>query len=196
MSDATKLAKDADRAKDDGEAESTDKTRSDLSGDPVTAALEAKKKERVFLVVADDSEEMPVALRYAGLRAKKTGGKIALLYVQEPADFHHWLGVGELMQQEAREEAERKLQELSAIAHEISGTMPVLYVREGDRAEELFKLLDEEKSISIVVLAASAGGGGPGPIISYIMGKGGSRIRTPFTIVPGSLTQEEIETLS
>ncbi|HAJ19919.1 MAG TPA: universal stress protein, partial [Rhodospirillaceae bacterium] len=54
-------------------------------------------RHRVFLVVVDDSEEMQVAMRFACLRAKNTGGRVALLYVQEPAEFHHWLGVGELI---------------------------------------------------------------------------------------------------
>ena len=37
-------------------------------------AKRRKQEERIFLVVIDNSEEMRVALRYAGLRAKATGG--------------------------------------------------------------------------------------------------------------------------
>ena len=33
---------------------------------------------RVFLVVVDDSEEMLVALRFACMRAKSVGGRVAL----------------------------------------------------------------------------------------------------------------------
>ena len=154
------------------------------------------EQQRIFLVVVDDSEEMRVALRFACLRARNTGGRVALLYVQEPAEFHHWLGVGELIQSERREEAEARLNELSTLAHDISGSVPVLFAREGKRGEELMRLLDEDPSISIVVLAASATGDGPGPIISYLMKQGGQRMRVPITIVPGGLDEDEVSKLT
>jgi len=58
--------------------------------------------DRVFLVVADDSAELEVALRYACRRARKTGGRVALLAVVEPSDDQHWMAVGDLMKEEAR----------------------------------------------------------------------------------------------
>ncbi|MEQ8440681.1 MAG: universal stress protein [Alphaproteobacteria bacterium] len=153
-------------------------------------------RQRVFLVLVDDSEEMRIALRFACLRAKHTGGRVALLYVQEPAEFHHWLGVGELMEQERREEAEARLQDLSSQAQEISGAIPILIVREGKRGEETLKLLDEDPNISIVVLAASTDAEGPGPVISYLMKQGGARLTVPITIVPGSLSDDEVDKLT
>jgi hypothetical protein len=100
------------------------------------------------------------------------------------------------MREEAREEGEEMLQRLSADALKWAGSLPIYYMREGDRREELFSLLEEEPSISVVVLAASAGSEGPGPIISYVWGKGAGRLRIPITIVPGSLTEEEIVALT
>lgn len=174
------------------------------NGDEMTESTDSARppedlpddRHRVFLVVVDDSEEMQVAMRFACLRAKNTGGRVALLYVQEPAEFHHWLGVGELIQHERREEAEARLSDLSSRAQEISGTMPILIVREGKRGEELLKLLDEDRSISIVVLAASTDTEGPGPIINYMMKQGAASMRVPLTIVPGSLSDEEVAKLT
>ena len=148
--------------------------------------------DRVFLVVVDQSEEMRVALHFAARRAMRTGGRVALLYVQEPAEFQHWMAVGDLIREEAREEAESLMQRLSAEVKEWSGNFPVVHMREGDVREELVKLLDEEPSISILVLAASTESGAPGPLISHIVNKGSGSIRVPVTIVPGSLTDEEI----
>lgn len=73
-----------------------------------TACGETKKsdKEFTFLCVVDDSPELSRALRFSCQRAKRVGGRVALVYVIQPAEFQHWLGVGELMQEEAREEAE------------------------------------------------------------------------------------------
>jgi nucleotide-binding universal stress UspA family protein len=60
--------------------------------------------QRVFLVVVDSSPEMKVALRFACRRARATGGRLAMLYVTEPASAE-WLGVGEIMREERRAEA-------------------------------------------------------------------------------------------
>lgn len=152
--------------------------------------------DRVFLVVVDNSEEMPVALRFACRRAEHTGGRVALLYVVEPADFQHWMAVGDLMREEARSEGEQLLQRLAAQVNELTGSLPVLYVREGNRRDELFKLIDEEPSISILVLAASIEQRGPGPLIAALTGKFISRLRIPVTIVPASLSDEDIDGIS
>ena len=113
--------------------------------------------DRVFLVVADDSAELEVALRYACRRARKTRGRVALLAVLEPGDYQHWMAVGDLMKEEARQAAEQMLQKLAERVNEWTGTMPVLYVREGVRGDELLKLIEEEPSISILVLGANPG---------------------------------------
>ncbi len=121
------------------------------------APAPADTYDRVFLVVVDETEEMKVALRFACQRARRTGGRVALLYVIEPADFQHWMAVEDLMREEARSEGEQLLQRLAAQVNELVGTIPVLYVREGKVRDELFKLLDEEPLISILVLGANTG---------------------------------------
>ncbi len=153
-------------------------------------------QERTFLVVVDNSEELHVALRFASLRAKKTGGRVALLYVVEPADFQHWMAVEDLMREEGRQEAEAVLQKYSAEVQEWSGKTPVFYLREGKLRDELLKLIDEDRSISILVLGAATGTEGPGPLISSLAGKMTSDLRVPLTIVPGYLTDEQLESLT
>ena len=156
----------------------------------------AEISDRVFLVVVDETEEMKVALRFACLRARRTGGRVALLYVIEPAEFQHWMAVGDLMREEARSEGEQLLQRLAAQVNELVGTIPVLYVREGKVRDELFKLLDEEPRISVLVLGASTGSRGPGPLVSALTGKMIGKLRVPITVVPGNLSDEEIDSVS
>lgn len=151
---------------------------------------------RVFLVVVDDSPELAIALRYACQRAKKTGGRVALLYVIEPADFQHWMAVGELMQEEARQQAEQTLQRHAAEAQKLAQAMPVLYVREGQRRDELLKLIAEEPSISVLVLGASTGPKGPGPLVAALTGKFVGKLRVPVTIVPGHIPVEAIDDIA
>ena len=155
-----------------------------------------KKSDRVFLVVVDETAELKVALRYACRRAWKTGGRVALLYVVEPADFQEFAAVGELMQEESRQAAEQTLQKMATEVNKLSGSMPVLYVREGSRRDELLKLIREEPSISILVLGAATGPKGPGPLVSALTGRFVGSLRVPLTIVPGNLSEEDIEKIA
>ena len=151
---------------------------------------------RTFLCVVDESRELTQALRFACRRASRTGGRVALLYVMEPPDMEQWAGVGALMQQERRNQAEAMVKVVASLAQKLTGAMPTVYIREGNIRDELIKLIDEEKSISVLTLGASTGAKGPGPIVSYIVTKMSGRLRIPITIVPGSLTDEQIDAIS
>jgi hypothetical protein len=78
----------------------------------------------------------------------------------------------------------------------LSGSMPVLYFREGNRREQVMTLIDEEPSISILVLGAATGSKGPGPLVSALTGKFVGKMRVPVTIVPGHLSIEDIEKIA
>jgi nucleotide-binding universal stress UspA family protein len=153
-------------------------------------------EDRVFLVVVDESEELKVALRFACRRALHTGGRVALLYVIEPAGFQHWMSVGNLMREEARSEGEQLLQRIAAQVNDLAGKMPILHLREGNRRDELLALLDEEPNISILVLCASTGKRGPGPLVSALTGKFLGKVHIPITLVPDSLSDEEVDAVS
>lgn len=155
-----------------------------------------KRRERVFLVVVDETEEMHAALCFASLRAKNAGGRVALLYVTEKTDFMHWMAVEDLSQEESREEAEALLQKLSAKVNKWAGSMPVLFLRHGTRSGCLIQLIEEEPDISILVLGAATGAKGPGPIISALTGKYLGKLRIPITIVPGNLSDEQIAAIT
>jgi nucleotide-binding universal stress UspA family protein len=165
---------------------------------PAEDAREAApvEPERIFLVVVDETEEMQKALHFACRRALHTGGRVALLYVIEPAEFQHWLGVERVMQEEARQQAEQTLQALAAKVQAVTTKMPVLYVREGRRRDELLALIKEEPTISLLVLAMAAGREGPGPLVTYLVSQLGGQLEVPVTLVPGLLTEEQIDAVT
>jgi len=164
------------------------------NGEPTA---EERRRNRVFLVVVDDSQEMPVALRYACLRVLKGGGRVALLRVTEPVEFQTFGAVGDLMRQEKRDEAEQLLQKLAAEVNRMTGAVPALYVREGVARDEVLALLDEESArISALVLASSVSAEGPGPLISALAGKYANRLHKPLIIVPGSMTEADLEAVT
>ena len=152
--------------------------------------------QRIFLIVVDETEEMRVALRYAALRARHTGGRVAFLYAIEPSELTQWMAVETIEREENRAKAEALLAKLSAEVQEISGTQPVIYIREGRRRDELLALIAEEPSISVLVLAAGSGPDGPGPLITSLLGKMAAGVRVPITIVPGRLDEAQLAALA
>lgn len=150
---------------------------------------------RKFLVVVDGTAESRAALRWAERRAHGNGGGLVLAAILEPGGFEHWLGVESLMKQEAREEAQEILTALSIEAKKIAGRNPETHILEGDKIAEIVKLLDSDNTISTLVLAAGTDPEAPGPMVSAVaMGRAGFHI--PVTIVPGVLTDEQIDALT
>lgn len=151
--------------------------------------------ERFFLVVVDDTEELHQALYFACGRAKKTGGRIAMVYVIPPAEFAHWAGVGELMREEAREKAEEAIAREAKHVEALTGKAPLVFIKEGKPADEILGLLHDEPNIRLIVLGADTKADTAGPLVSYLTGKGASVCPVPVTIVPGNLTDEQIDHL-
>ena len=155
-------------------------------------------KEKYILVIADGSKEMEVALQYACSRSKKTNRKIIIATFIEPIDVLTTQGVTEIMQNEAREEAEKKIQIAASIVKESTGIVPILQIREGEIMKELKALIDEEKDINVLVIAANVDekDNNPGPIITSLVSKELSNFRVPVMIVPGHFSKDHIALLT
>ena len=154
------------------------------------------RSNRVFLCVVDNTQECINAIYFAACRARRTGGRLALLYIMEPAEFQHWMAVEEKMREEGRAEAEDFLHKHSSQVQEWTGELPTLYIREGKSAETILTLIEEEPRISILLLGAGTAKKGPGPLVSSIGGKLSGKFPIPITIVPGTLTSEQLDMLT
>ena len=154
------------------------------------------RSNRVFLCVVDNTQECINAIYFAACRARRTGGRLALLYIMEPAEFQHWMAVEEKMREEGRAEAEDFLHKHSSQVQEWTGELPTLYIREGKSAETILTLIEEEPRVSILVLGAGTDKKGPGPLVSSIGGKLSGKFPIPITIVPGTLTSEQLDMLT
>ena len=151
---------------------------------------------RKFLVIADETPESRIALRFACRQAMESHGVLVLMTVIEPQEFQHWLGVESIMKEEARDAADAMLRELAVEARAISGAQPDLVIREGGKKEQLLAYLKECKDggdAVILVLGAATGAEGPGPLVSALIGSSeGERLSIPVFVVPGSLSAEQI----
>lgn len=149
-----------------------------------------------FLVVVDDTEECDRAIYFASRRAVRIGGAVVLLRVIETEDRNQqWLGVADIMRAEAHEEANAALDRAGARANGAAGITPERVIREGDRSQEILKLIDEDEDIAILVLAAGTGKDGPGPLVSSL-GKTAGTFPIPIAVVPGHLADEDLDAMS
>ena len=149
-----------------------------------------------FLAVVDDSAECAKAVRFAARRCARVGAAMVLLGVVTPPEHETWLGVGEVMQAEAEEEAEKLIDAAAAAVRALAGIEPEKIVRTGDKADEVVKLIEADEDISLLVLAAGTGRDGPGPLVSALAGKSAGTFPIPVAIVPGFLEDEEIDALA
>jgi nucleotide-binding universal stress UspA family protein len=150
-------------------------------------------RKRKFLCVVDKTPECHVALRFAARRAQHTGGRITLFCAAERADFHQWRGVEAIMEDEAYAEAERQIYEAAKSVNELVGIVPELVIMLGRPMECLAGFIKQDRAISILVLAAGTAKDGPGPLVS-MFATGVQAL--PVTIVPGNLSDEEIDALA
>ena len=152
--------------------------------------------KRKYLVVIDDTEECDRAVHWAAKRAGRTKSQLVMLRVIDTGDRNQqWLGVADIMKAEAHEEANAALEKYAARANGIAGITPERVVREGKTADEILGLIEDDEDIAILVLAAGTGKDGPGPLVSSVGNTAGD-YPIPVAIVPGHLTDEEIDALA
>ncbi len=149
-----------------------------------------------FLVVVDDTPECDRAIHFASRRCARIGGQVLMCRVIGTQDRNQqWLGVADIMRQEAQDEARTVLAQAAARARSISGIMPEQVIREGEIAEEILKLIDEDEDIALLILAAGTGKEGPGPLVSSLSKIAGS-YPIPIAIVPGHLGDEDLDAMT
>ena len=150
---------------------------------------------RKFLVVLDDSKECLNAMRFAAMRAAKTGGGVEVLSIIPPEEFNHWIGVGDLMRAEAKERIEVHFEVFAKWMRDRQGVNPSLVIREGEVVPEILAQISEDPEIGILVLGASTDKRGPGPIVTQLSKNAGS-LPIPITVVPGDLSKERLEAIT
>jgi nucleotide-binding universal stress UspA family protein len=150
---------------------------------------------RKFLVVLDDSRECLNAMRFAAMRAAKTGGGVAILSIIPPEEFQHWIGVADIMREEARERIVVHYEVFAKWMRDRQGIDPELIIREGEPVQELLNHIKQDDEIGVLVLGAGTEKSGPGPLVSQLSRSSGS-LPVPVTIVPGHLSKEQLEAIT
>ena len=150
---------------------------------------------RKFLVVLDDSKECLNAMRFAAMRAAKSGGGVEVLSIIPPEEFNHWIGVADLMRAEAKERIEVHFEVFAKWMRDKQGIDPSLVIREGEVVPEILAQISDDPEIGVLVLGASTDKNGPGPIVTQLSKNAGS-LPIPITVVPGDLSKERLEAIT
>jgi len=150
---------------------------------------------RKFLVVLDDSKECLNAMRFAAMRAQHTGGDVEILAVIPPDEFNHWIGVGSLMREEAKERIHAHYEVFAKWMRDKHDIDPRLVIREGNVVDEILRRVEQSSDIGVLVLGASSGRRGPGPIITQLM-RQSANLPVPMTIVPGEMSKDRLEQIT
>ena len=150
---------------------------------------------RKFLVVLDDSRECLNAMRFAAMRASHTGGGVEILSIIPPDEFNHWIGVGNVMREEARERIEVHYEVFAKWMRDRQGIDPELVIREGQPFDEIMAQIIDDPEIGVLVLGAGTDKKGPGPLVTQLTKNAGG-LPIPITIVPGDLSKEKLEEIT
>ncbi len=150
---------------------------------------------RKFLVILDDTRECLNAMRFAAMRAAKSGGQVTILSVIPPEEYQHWIGVADIMREEARERIEVHFEVFAKWMRDRQGVNPELVIREGEPLREILAVIQADPSIGILVLGAGTDKSGPGPLVTQLSRSSGN-LPCPVTIVPGDMSKERLEAIT
>ena len=150
---------------------------------------------RKFMIVVDETPECLNAMRFAAMRAANTGGGVTILSIIPPEEFQHWIGVGDIMREEARERIEAHFEVFAKWMRDRQGVDPELVIREGEAVPEILAQIREDPEIGVLVLGAGNEKSGPGPLVSQLTRSSGT-LPVPITIVPGELSKERLESVT
>jgi len=153
------------------------------------------ESQRTYLVVVDDSAESRVALRFAARRAAKTSGRVEVLGIVEPQDFVQFGGVQAAIEEEQRHRIEGVVSSAIGEILDESGIDANIIMRQGEVVKTVRDYLAGREDVAALVLGA-APSGSPGPLVANFTGNDAGMLPSPVMIIPGSLTDEQLERLS
>ncbi|MBW6418958.1 universal stress protein [Celeribacter sp. PS-C1] len=150
---------------------------------------------RKFLVILDDSRECLNAMRFAAMRASKSGGGVTILSIIPPEEFNHWIGVADLMREETRDRIVAHYEVFAKWMRDRQGIDPELVIREGEAVHEILAQIKEDPEIGVLVLGAGTEKSGPGPLVAAMTKQAGF-LPIPMTLVPGEMSKERLEAVT
>lgn len=156
---------------------------------------EVSNQKSKFLVCVNEKEHSKTVLRFACSRAKKTGNIVQMIYVIDPLDYHSIFTLGDMFKKNRQTEAQFLLDNMTALAQEWAEITPVGVIREGKVFDEIISCIEEDHNIALLLLAVNPRGS-KGKLLPKLTNAIGSKYSIPLMLVPGNLTDQQIQELS
>ncbi|NBX04205.1 MAG: universal stress protein [Alphaproteobacteria bacterium] len=152
-------------------------------------------KPAKYLVCVDNREESHAALRLACMKARVRNGSVEMLHIIPPADFQTLGMIADRMREERHNEAQELLDSLSTMAQENYGVTPVQCLREGPIGDEIVSVAMDDNDITMIVIGTAQQHSGRGSLAGWLASQLGSKLLIPLLLVPGNLTDFQLENL-
>jgi nucleotide-binding universal stress UspA family protein len=150
-----------------------------------------------FLVYVDENEFSHTAVRLACSKATIKNRTVEMIFVIDPKDYNSVLGADDVMKHERKKEVQKLLKTLAERAKKWSGITPAIHIEEGDPEEELFKCIEKDNDINMLIISSSPSEGSGGKkLLGDLAEALDERFHIPMMVVPANITDEEIKELS
>ncbi len=152
-------------------------------------------KATKFLVCIDDREESKIALRLACMKANARGSRVCMLHVIQPADFQTLGAIADRMREERKAEGQQLLSTLAEEAYATYGVRPDMVLREGSTGDEIIGAAFEDPDVNMIALGVAQVASGRGKLTAWLASQLGSKLYVPLLMVPGNLTDQQLQSL-
>ena len=149
--------------------------------------------KEVFLAVFDGTDECKSAVRYASRRAKLNNASLLIVATVDTAEFSYWLSVNNTMIDNVEKESKDMLNDLSREIQSYSDVQFDYIIEHGSKLDVVKRLIENDKSISLMILASNIKDKNPGILVETISGAG---YAIPVVVLPGNLNDDSIDKLA
>ena len=142
-----------------------------------------------IIVCIDTTNASETALRYACYKAKDVGFSVQILAILE-ASYKNLPFAAKAIGNEKRQQLETRIKKLIDVVCKETGITPAISIREGDITSEIISELKHTPDCKLIVFGKSYNSLSDNTVLPKIVGKIGSKINVPVTIVPENLSDE------
>jgi nucleotide-binding universal stress UspA family protein len=156
------------------------------------------KENKKILVCIGNRDASTAAIKYAAIKAKKNKYHIELLTVIDTTGkgFGLFSSIDQVMHDEKREDVEKYMKQAALEVKEYCGITPVINIQEGFVSDEIEEVLNEDKTVNLIVVGAAKGSSSKGKLIASVAEHISNKVFLPLIIVPNNLTEDQLKEIA